>query len=388
MTARDGASPSVAYELPSLWGAPASVVDRSSWHSTRRAEILSQYSHLVFGLPPEAPYGLRFRELSREHDVFGPGTTQVELLVAVTGPAGVKDFALLLYLPAGARAERPVPLFLGLNFKGNHGADSTSWPIQRVLERGYGVATLHNAELEGDYDGAASHGVQSIFYDPPALSAQRDSNRWGAIGVWAWGLSRALDVLAQVPEVAIDRVTAFGHSRLGKAALWASAQDERFAAVISNQSGCAGASLFRHPVGETIAMITEEFPHWFCQKFLDFQHAEQDLPLDQHHLLAAIAPRPVLVCSAADDDNADPRGEYLSTVHASPVSELFGYRGTAPMHSRTPRAEISADVAAHWAAPLAGVRVGGRLSYVMRDGTHSLREEDWLQFLDFADAYV
>src|SRR5690554_4546004 len=202
MTTRDGGSPPVAYELPSLWGAPKSMVDRSGWHSTRRAEILSRYASLVFGQSPEAPYGLRFRELSREHDVVGLGTTQLELLVAVTGPAGVKEFTLLLYLPAGARAEHPVPVFLGLNFKGNHaiaanptirlshgrsldpagrGADSTSWPIQRVLERGYGVAALHNAELEGDYDGAASHGVQGIFYDPPALSAHRDSSSCGAI---------------------------------------------------------------------------------------------------------------------------------------------------------------------------------------------------------------
>ncbi|MBO0702448.1 MAG: hypothetical protein J2P38_05920, partial [Candidatus Dormibacteraeota bacterium] len=214
------------------------------------------------------------------------------------------------------------------------------------------------------------------------------ADSWGAIGGWAWGLSRALDALEAMPEVQASAVIAVGHSRLGKTALWAAAQDRRFAGVVSNDSGCGGASLFRHRGVEDIEVITSVRPHWFAGNFLAYRNAEERLPVDQHQLLALLAPRATHVASASRDAGADPRGEFLSTLHATPIFELYGQRGTLPPGSTQPGADLDATVAQAVPSPPCGIRTGGRLSYHLREGDHDLLAEDWRHMLDFADENV
>jgi hypothetical protein len=238
-------------------------------------------------------------------------------------------------------------------------------------------------DLEVDLPGpgCAADGIRGMF-DPAGVDS------WGAIGGWAWALSRILDALASFEEIDATRVIAVGHSRLGKVALWASAQDQRFAGIVSNDSGCGGASLFRHRGVEDIDLITSVRPHWFARSFAEYRNREDALPVDQHQLLALQAPRPTHVSSATQDLGADPYGEFLSTLHASPVFELFGYRGTLSAETVEPGLDIPAELALNQPYPDADRRIGEQLSYHVREGKHGMHESDWRHILDFADLTV
>jgi len=266
---------------------------------------------------------------------------------------------VLVWLP---KSDKPVPLFLYLNFTGND-AERAAPPM---LARGYGVATACYEDIFPDKAEGRSASALAGLGRP--VEGDLPADEPGAIAAWAWGLSRILDWLVRLPEVDATRVIVVGHSRNGKAALWAGACDERFAMVVSNESGCGGAALERRNYGETTAEITRRFPHWFCPRYATYAGRAADMPSDQHVLLAMAAPRPLYVASAIEDRWADPRGEFLACVAAEPVWRLFGLEGLGT---------------AEW--PAADAPVGSRIGYHVRSGEHDLLEYDWQRFADFAD---
>lgn len=386
------------YQLPDPLAQPDGKMITSTydWYRQQRPRILEAFASQVYGRMPETPVETTFETL----DVT-PGAlngTAVRKQVRVTFNVGDRQHSmdLLVYLPAEAAS--PVPVVLGLNFMSNHtihpdpgiilaegwipddpplegvidhratdasrGTRADRWPVEMVLARGIGLATIYSGDLDPDYDDGFQNGVHPLFYREG--QTRPASDEWGSIGAWSWGLMRALDYFETDADIDHTRVTVVGHSRLGKAALWAGAMDERFACVLSNESGCGGAALNRRRFGETVAAINLRFPHWFCGNFQQYNEREDDLPVDQHMLLALMAPRPLYVASAAEDLWADPRGEFLALKAAEPVYALLGKEGL-PV-----REMPSIDSPAQ-----------GRLGYHIRSGAHDITAYDWQQYLDF-----
>lgn len=379
------------------------VSDRNTWEKIRRPEILELFSTEIYGRCP-TPISIMPTEVCRVDSALNGTAVRREIDIKLERNGKNLTFSMLIYTP---KTQAKVPLFLGLNFQGNHsvendpsirlpgswmrsrddgttegnratekgrGTATEGWPAKRLVQRGYGLATIYYGDIDPDFDDGFQNGIHPLFEDWTA--AQPEGQLWGSIGAWAYGLSRALDFLQSDPLVDGSRVAVIGHSRLGKTALWAGAQDTRFKMVISNNSGCGGAALSRRAFGETVGRINRAFPHWFCLNHRKYNEKESNLPVDHHQLIALVAPRPVYVASATLDQWADPKGEFLSCVHADPVYRLLGTTGMggfAPPTQLPPADE-----------PLQH----GPIGYHLRTGEHAVTHSDWTYFLDFADRYL
>jgi hypothetical protein len=348
----------------------ATVRTRDDWAGARQT-ILELFREHVYGRSPGRPEQLRFDVVEEDPRAMDGAATLKRIAVISEHGGRTHRFELSLFLP-NARRE-PVPVFLLLNNRPASNVDPTRrersgfWPAEELIARGYGIAALLNAELAADDKDRFREGAIRLFEGTAAGPRQR--NAWAALAAWAWGASRAMDYFETDRRVDAKRVAVVGHSRGGKAALWAGAEDERFAMTIANESGEGGAALSRRVFGETLARITEAFPHWFADRYKDYAGRVDALPVDQHMLLALMAPRALYVASADEDLWSDPRGEFLSHVHASPV---YGLWGDPPM-----RADAM--------PPLDRPLIAGRRAYHVRRGAHNLTPYDWARFADFAD---
>jgi hypothetical protein len=358
-----------AYSLPSVLGTGLAPVRSAADWPARRAEVLGRFRDHVYGRSPGRPSGLRFEVIERDSAAMAGAATLAR--VAITSAVGARThrFVLTLFTPNGRGR---VPAFLFLNNRPESNTDPTRkeksgfWPAEQIIAAGFAIAAIQNNELAPDDKERFREGVIRLFEGEG--QSPRPVHAWGAVAAWAWGASRALDYLVTDPRIDGARVAVVGHSRGGKAALWAGAEDERFAMVVSNESGESGAALSRRWYGETVSRINDSFPHWFNATYKTYGGREASLPVDQHLLLALVAPRLLYVASADEDLWSDPRGEFLSLAAASPAFTLWG----DPV--------IRADAMPPLETPLAV----GRRGYHIRRGEHNLTPYDWAQFTAFA----
>jgi len=311
------------------------VTTVKAWERTRRPEIQAMFTEQMFGESPAVPESIGFYVLREDKGFFKGLATRRDVHLI----CGDCSYDVMMLIPNERSGKAPA--FLGANFVGNDGTLDTQarrWPYEYILANGYAVVTFCYRDVKDDSAAAFKKGEPK------------------AIATWAWAYSRTLDYLQTVPEIDASKVVAIGHSRLGKTALWAGATDQRFAAVISNDSGCGGAAISRRRHGETVKAINDQFPHWFADQFKEYNDNEDALPFDQHELIALVAPRPVYVASASEDDWADPEGEAMGLEMAKPVYDLYG----------------AAD----------------RMGRHVRPGPHDILMYDWTRYIDFADRFL
>jgi len=369
------------------------VKTKKDWEK-RRSEIYTIFEKEVFGVVPEWKGHVKSTIVSQKKDALGGLARRKEVRLDFINGDKKVSVMVLIYLPQNSKE---APVFLSYNFDGNHtttmepdvlitdswvsnnkeygisdnranekgrGGAVSRWPVKEIVSRGFGVATIYYGDVDPDFDDGFKNGIHQLF------DSKRDSTSWGSIAAWSWGLSRIMDYFETDKDINAKRVIVMGHSRLGKTSLWAGASDLRFAMTVSNNSGCGGAALSKRIFGETVGRINNAFPHWFCDNYKKYSLKEELMPVDQHELLALIAPRPLYVASAAEDLWADPKGEFLSCVYASPVYELLGMKGL-------PSKEMPAI-----SKPLIGT-----IAYHIRPGKHDVTMYDWQRYMDFAANY-
>ncbi len=368
-----------------------------AWEKNRRPEILRAFETDVYGRCPKRPQEMSWEVTSVERNALGGNAERKLVTIRFSKQKQSHSMDLLLYLPK--RRSGAIPICVGVNFRGNQtvsrdpgipvttnwvydgrnadhratdatrGMQASQWPVERILERGYGLATFYAGDVSPDFEGGFELGVEPLFYKPG--QTKRDPDEWGAIGAWAWGLSRAMDYLETDKDIDRRRVAVIGHSRMGKTALWAGARDARFAMVISNCSGAGGATLARRRFGESVKDLNTKFPWWFCENYRKFSDNEDALPVDTHELLALCAPRPLYIGVAEQDLGSDPQGQFLAALNASPVYKLLGKDGLGASEMPALHQPVMTTIGFH-----------------VRAGRHDITPYDWDQYMNFGDKHM
>ncbi|MGA9407228.1 MAG: acetylxylan esterase [Bacteroidota bacterium] len=331
------------------------VTDTATWNGKRRPEILKMFETDVYGKASvNRPEHIHWEITAEDHNALNGLAHMKKVTIYFSDKKDGPKLEVEIILP---KVEKPVPVFLVSTW----GPDA-----ELVINKGFGLVTFDAREIEPDNkDSAYANGIRK-FFDPPNRK-EPTPDEWGTIAAWSWAARRVMDYIETDTNIDARKVCILGFSRFGKAAMWAGAQDRRFAIVFSCESGCGGATIVRRGFGETVKLINDQFPHWFDGNFKSFNSRVNDLPLDWHMLIALMAPRPVYVSTAEEDLWGDPRGTFLAAKAAEPVYELFGESGLGVTEM-----------------PPVETPVGNFIGYHMRKGKHGLIDYDTEKFIDFA----
>lgn len=381
------------YALPEILktknGTPIKTIKQWNRH---RDYLLKLFIENKYGPNPNLQPKVHY-ELIHEKEVFNGKAIQRQIAILFDDFPTLSPINILIYLPKNKI--NPV-VFFGLNFEGNHSLSEDkdieitknwvndyqknaaivkdnrateasrnsaiieTWPFEKIIDAGFAVATAFHADIEPDRPDGWQESLRNFI-------TEKERKNWSTMGVWAWGLRQMVNYLESDADLAKGKKIIIGHSRMGKAALWAAAQDIRIDGIISNESGEGGAALSKREYGETIEIINSKFPHWFSENYKKFNKNSAGLPFDSHQLLGLMAPRPLYVSSAEGDQWADPTGEFLALKEANPVYALFGKKG------------IIENI-----QPPVNQPIGQYNKYHYRSGKHYLNEYDWAQYLDWA----
>ena len=398
-------------EDPLVFTDGTKVENAVDW-SRRRREILDIFSKEMYGKEPPLPETLDIKVVDEKISCAGFAIRKRFRMGFKKDGSGPK-IDWILYRPRHAKG--PVPVIVFLNYRGNHEltndpdvkptsgwckssartdghrasertrgamtdpASNSYLPMNSILARGYAVMSACYCEVSPDPINPAwgekefpqdTFSYTGVFDLWPKRNPKGESEI-SSMGAWAWALSRAVDYVHTDSSLDSNRIVATGCSRLAKAALLASARDERIAVCVPVQTGGGGCPLSKRNYGETVQVLMLSFSHWFCKAYGKYaKEPWNTLPFDQHLLLASIAPRALLVLGF-DNRWYDPKGEYLAVKAASPVWEFLG-AGQFPDKPFPEAFDLSC--------------VGGGIGYAMRSEEHGISAWDWKAMLDFADA--
>lgn len=391
------AHPKAPPEMPDVLGAfgsDAPVTSADEWLSRRAPILRGAFERLIYGAQPETVSPILTSRRVIDDAAFKGIAVIEEWTLDVPLRAGPIRFHALMIMPRQAKA--PLPVVIATNFCGNraalagryrdvdrpawtpgrcrtpiqqwaaetlHGADIIAPPFPTLAKAGYAVLTFFPGEIVEDDPRLSQATLEAL-----AADMDESAPKAGALAAWAWGYSRAIDAVSADKRLDSSRIALWGHSRFGKAALLAAAFDERAALVVANQSGTFGATLSQTTRGESIRAITRKFPHWFSPALPERMARREDLPLDQHLLIALIAPRPILLGGARMDRWSDPANAFAAAEAANPVYALFDRQGLA--QTSPSRTDFSGDIATF-----------------MRPGGHGVRPRDWRETIAFLDAH-
>lgn len=358
------------YTLPEVLKTESGKTMKSAkaWEKRRRPEVLGLFAENIYGQMPKDFDEIKFSLKNEDRNSMNGKAHLKEVLIEVFRNQKRVAINLTLFIPNNIKT--PVPAFLLINNRPKENTDPTRsvksefWPAEVLIEGGYAIGAIHVSDMAPDNKNDFMNGVLDLY--PEQLNAD-DGMR--AIGAWGWGASRVMDYFETDSQIDAKRVALTGHSRGGKASLWAAANDKRFALCVSNCSGNTGAALARRKFGERVKVINTAFPHWFNTNYKKYNDHEELLPVDQHMLISLIAPRPVYATNASEDLWADPKGTFLSLKNAEDVYSLYGLNSLLP------------EVPPALNTPV----IETPMAYHNREGKHDLTVYDWKQFLKFAD---
>jgi len=360
-----------AYILPDVLESrnKKKITNSKDWESIRRPEILTLFEENVYGKMPKEFDKADFKIKNENKNAMNGKAHLKEVEIAVTNNNETVVINIVMFVPT--RAKKPVPAFLLINNRGENNTSPTRdtisgfWPAEQVIDAGYAIAAFHVNDAAPDDKNTFQNGVLRLY--PEQLNAD---NGMKAVGSWAWAASRVMDYFEEDKNIDASKIILTGHSRGGKASLWAAAQDTRFAMCVTNCSGNTGAALSHRRFGETIQVINTSFPHWFANNYKKFNN-EKVLPFDQHMLIALIAPRPVYVTNASQDLWADPVGTFMAVKEAEKVYGLYKLQSSLPD-----------------SIPVINMPfIKPPLAYHIREGKHDMTFYDWAQFIKTADLY-
>lgn len=346
------------------------VVSAEDWTKKRRPEILKFYQSDIYGRIPDNAPKVTWETAETDPNARD-GTAITRKIVGRMGdkPDGPK---MTLTLHSPTKADKPVPVLLSISFgfapKGTLKTNAFD-PVAEVLGRGWAYATINYGDIQPDRPERWSDGVIGLTLQEGQKKPAADE--WGTISAWAWGVSRCIDYFETDKTIDAKRVTITGASRLGKTVLWAGAQDERVAAVFSVVPGEMGASLIRRDWGETLDDMAQNFSYQFAGNLQKWAGKWNDLPVDQHMLIALCAPRPVYVNGGKSDQWSDPKGEFLSMLAAGPVYKLLGAK------------DLGVTEVPEFDKPI----TTGSLAFHYHSAGHTAVPADWKAFLDFAERH-